>query len=579
MVSSAKVSAVTLIALVLLIQGCSKPSGWFCSRDKINDTSLREPKGSHLHHILHNGQSLAAGEEATPVATTAPSPFGNLKFERGIATWQDRERNADPANRPARYFERGLLQPDGGGGYYGETIANGIADHLSSRIDTEAGREAVERHRFLFSYHGQGNRLIRELDKRHDEAKDPRAEARKSIGGHYRTGIDDVRRAQQLAGDDCRHYSVAAVTWMQGEANGDMRLSRWEPAVAPLQALLVYMDDLIKLARDYDDDIRAVTGQREAIPFLTYQTSTYPLVAQAQLSAADAEPLIHLVSPTYYMPSSANGHYWIENKKLFGHDIHIAADAERWLGEQFAKVLWHVSVDKKDWQPLRPLSAAAENAGKSIRVSFHVPVPPLALDQQFLPAQVTTGGMSLLGFEVLDEKYVAVPIDNVTVSDANGVVIALKQPLSITGAAYHVRYGRQSSTAFSAKVVRMESATDTGDGYRNSAVLVTTDALPALDSLAQEGVFYLACENQPRLLVRQVQMEKELRLIVDVTDKGDLTLPENAQCHGERIYAYGNLRDSDAASSFYSFAHGPRKGHKYPLHNWSVVFDQLRVAM
>jgi hypothetical protein len=578
----------TLIALTPLIHGCGKPAHWFgCPKDSIDAVSMTDATNAYLHHILHNGQSLAAGEEATPIATRTPSPYGNVRFERGITTWSGRDKYRDPTARNDKGFELLPLQPEVDGEYYGETIANGMTDHLSAQIEGQGGKTAALQHRFLFSYHGQGNRLIRELDKRHDDAKDPRAGDRKSIGSHYITGLDDVRRAQQQAQHDCQHYSVAAVTWMQGEANGDLQITRWEPAVAPLAAFLSYMDDLIKLAHDYNDDIRVITGQRETIPFLTYQTSTYPVIAQAQLAAADAEPLIYLVSPTYYLPSAANGFYWIDKKKLYGHDIHLAADGERWLGEQFAKVLWQISVDKKDWQPLRPVSATVEDAGKAIRVAFHVPTPPLVLDQEFLPTQRNGGAQgntALLGFEVLDQKDRAQPLESIVVADDTSVKITLRQPLVASGAPYRIRYGSQSATAFDASVIRAEPATDTGDGYRTRTIVVatnvvSTDAGSALEALSQEGAFYLVCDNQPRLLIRSIEPGKDLSLHADVTN-GDLAEPAaQLHCHGERIYGFGNLRDSDPAISFYQFAHGPRKGQRYPLYNWSVVFDQLKVAM
>jgi len=157
------------------------------------------------------------------------------------------------------------------------------------------------------------------------------------------------------------------------------------------------------------------------------------------------------------------------------------------------------------------------------------------------------------------------------------VRITLHQPLAAqNGSAYHIRYGRQSATALESTIVDAKPAQDTGDGYRLRDVKIETTSQPALAALAQEGAFYLVCENQPRLLVRSSQLPV---LSVDVT-KGDFTGDvAGAHCRGERIYGYGNLRDSDATESFYGFAHGPRQGQKYPLHNWSVVFDQLKVAM
>jgi hypothetical protein len=44
------------------------------------------------------------------------------------------------------------------------------------------------------------------------------------------------------------------------------------------------------------------------------------------------------------------------------------------------------------------------------------------------------------------------------------------------------------------------------------------------------------------------------------------------------MFPYGNIRDSDPESSIYQFVSGPRVGQPYPLWNWSVGFDGLKIA-
>jgi len=95
-----------LIALSVFLHGCGKPATWFgCRADDIEAVSLTDATNAHLHHILHNGQSLAGGEKSTPLATSEPSPFANVKFEGGVKTWTGREKYRDPAARRDKHSE------------------------------------------------------------------------------------------------------------------------------------------------------------------------------------------------------------------------------------------------------------------------------------------------------------------------------------------------------------------------------------------------------------------------------------------------------------------------------------------
>src|SRR5882757_3487094 len=75
------------------------------------------------------GQSLCDGSDSLPLVTTSPSTSGALMFRRGVRTWVYGEHSLKPETRPAPQFSFVPLAPAVNGGL-GETIANGLADHL-----------------------------------------------------------------------------------------------------------------------------------------------------------------------------------------------------------------------------------------------------------------------------------------------------------------------------------------------------------------------------------------------------------------------------------------------------------------
>ena len=152
--------------LKILILGCFFVLNSCCYSQKI----------SNINHIIHLGQSLGAGEESLPIVTDSATGFGNLRFKMGTHTWtrrycEDKSELRDSANFnfvPLTAVERGHER---------ETIGNGLCDHLKSTsisyfISKSINNKDFEDFKFLFCFSGQGGRLIRELDKRPDDAKD-----------------------------------------------------------------------------------------------------------------------------------------------------------------------------------------------------------------------------------------------------------------------------------------------------------------------------------------------------------------------------------------------------------------------
>ncbi len=75
------------------------------------------------------GQSLCEGAESLPIVTPNDPGWGNFRFQRGVRTWTARQDASRPESRPDDQFALVPLTATTYGGL-GETIANGLADHL-----------------------------------------------------------------------------------------------------------------------------------------------------------------------------------------------------------------------------------------------------------------------------------------------------------------------------------------------------------------------------------------------------------------------------------------------------------------
>jgi hypothetical protein len=545
----------------------------FSSTTEVGSAGIGLPQYSGVAHIIHMGQSLGVGMQSLPLITTTDTGHGNLRFALGVQTWTN---TVPPSGRPPAQFEIvpltaniGVMATD-----QGETIANGMADHLK---ETLVGRYAPAKTSsalpaFLVSCAGDGGRYIRELDKRHDDAKDSRAGARQSNGGYYATSIDDVIRAQAYADALGLDYSVAAVTWMQGEANNDCCVNRWDAALSQADAIATYQADLVNLVSDYNADIRAITGQTNPIPFFTYQTLG-PVSSVAQLQAAIAERNIYMVGPTYQLPTAINSQY--DPGHVHGASIHISADGERWLGEQFGKVIRRVCSENQDWSPLRPLSSWIDSGRTHVYIRFHVPAGSLVLDTDFFPAQGTNKGFYVVG------SSGNATISAVDVATPDTVCITLATALP-SGAAY----ARYAQSTYVADVSKTVLAVRTGAAYANgeasTEVVFAGDIRSEFAKLANEGVFNLQQVSPlTNLPIRDVSLDgdgntvcrgetRELRLAVNFSS--------GATCQVYRYYPFGNLRDGDNELSTFQFAAGLRAGQSYPLWNWCIQFDNFTIT-
>lgn len=533
------------------------------------------------------GQSLCEGAESLPIVTHSDGEWGNYMFQRGVRTWSYGRYCDKPHERPAEQFSLVPLTATVNGGL-GETIANGLADHLkSSIIESQQDLKARQKKtpHFLVTYAGQGGRMIDELSSV-DQSTDPRTpQSRQHGGGYYQTSLDDARRATAQAAARGDSFGIAALVWMQGEGNagptGGINPSRWGNEIPRPAGLHWYRDRLIEYRKQWSHDLQNITGQTDEIPLFTYQTLSP--AGEAQLLAADRDSHITMVGPHYMVASALNSRY----AGRYGDPIHMSADGERWFGEQVAKVIIRVLKLGESWQPLRPLKAWIAPDRASVLVEFHVPRPPLVLDETFLPREQLVRGEgyhSLYGFQVHSTARAVSAIKAIELESPSRLRIQLVSPLK-TDTHFTLSYG----LPYAGQVGEITEIR-TGpviEGQSTTELILNQKFDPQLIPLLAEGAFFVSnmqagdayaqapirhvTESEGKTILRFENRERRMQKDFDT---GQILT-------AVRGFSFGNLRDSDPEKAIYQFAdqgYGTRTGEPYPLWNWCVLFKQFPIS-
>lgn len=313
-----------------------------------------------LHHVLGTGQSLASGVGGSPPLSST-QPFENRMFDRGVL--------AGGANLTSfvPLVERGV-----------ETMSSGFAN-----LVTKLARDAGGSHDMLVSVHAVGGQPYRTMKKGTPT---------------YATSIAQAAAGLAIARAHGRGYDVTAITAAEG--GGDHVEKN-----ANLAA------DLAAWQRDYETDVRALTGQTTSVPLFNTQysswteyetTSPIPL---AQLRAhVDNPGKVIVVGPRYMFTYGPDG-------------VHLTSEGYRQMGEYHAKAYRRVVVEHGTWEPVRPKSVT--RAGNVITVRFVVEAPPLVFDTTL----ATDPGN--FGFEYADDGPATPAIANVALTGPDTVAVTL----------------------------------------------------------------------------------------------------------------------------------------------------------
>lgn len=308
--------------------------------------------------IIGTGKSLSVGAEASAFTAAATQPhFNNLKLALNGTVVPPFNPNAAalslvPFTEPIRplattfpsAYPRNL---------YGETPHAAMAAQITT-LARQAGAADYVTAQTVVGESGQGMSVI---NKTATEV----VNGQTSTGRAYRATLFEVSAIKRLAAARGRTYGIGAIVLTHGET--DSGNAGYEAA-------------MVKLWSDYNQDLRAITGQTEPIPLITSQQHSFGFVANQTSFVAiatlqewrvgvDNPNNIICAAPKYQYPYAAD-------------NVHLVPRGYELLGEKYGEVYFQRVVMGNNWQPLQPISVS--RAGRVVTVRFHVPVPPLTWD-------------------------------------------------------------------------------------------------------------------------------------------------------------------------------------------------------
>lgn len=308
--------------------------------------AVRQPfPPSTLMHVSHFGQSLALGVEGGPPITIA-QPFRNVMFDTII----------NPVNKGSfAPLVEVQYQTEGN---VGETGVAGWTAAYNARQGSPVP--------MLGTAIGTGGRPI--------------VQFLKSSNLYYAQLIAAVVAAKDLTVAAGGLYFYGGTLWAQSEADVDTTFSD-------------YYNRVVSIATSLAADIRAISGQSVAPPFLMTQQSSWThgsvrtqvSTEIAKVAAMRAYPdLMTIVCPQYFFDYARND-----------TDQHMTNHSYRWRGEYAAKAL-AAYASGKPWMPLCPTSVR-RISNTDVLATFNVPKGYLVFDT----VRVSDPGQK--GFEYSDD--------------------------------------------------------------------------------------------------------------------------------------------------------------------------------
>jgi hypothetical protein len=336
--------------------------------------------------VVGTGQSLAVGQNGTPARSTT-QPYGNLKLSTGTAMWpidpEDASFELVPLTEPIG--RRSTAYPSSyPTNIAGETPHAAMANQISALVEGIDGE-----HVGVHGEYGENGQCLGYLAKG--------VTPNEVNGRAFEATLLETQAIARLAALEGKSYGVGAVIVTHGEC--DAGSSR-------------YADGLYQLWSDYNTDIAAITGQdRDLLMIVSQQNSVNNRAASTLAQwrvGVDHPDEIVCSGPKYQYQYSSDG-------------IHLNIDGYQALGEKYGQIYYERVVLERNWQPLQPTTV--ERIGsRSIRVDFHVPVPPLVWESEFdAPLQAVEEWKAGKGFELrsgskrLAIRYVEICDSSVTV--------------------------------------------------------------------------------------------------------------------------------------------------------------------
>jgi hypothetical protein len=311
--------------------------------------------------VVGTGQSLAVGERGS--VTTTEQPYGNLTLDLGDAEVPpfdptSPELSLVPLVEPVH--QRSTTYPSAyPRNIAGETPHTAMSIQVSALVEDASGGDYVTVHSVI----GENGQPMSVIDKGAAEE----LVGATSKGRAYAATLFEAEAIQRIASADSRSLAVGAIVITHGESDaGNAR----------------YDADLVQLWGDYNEDLRAITGQEQPIPMLISQQHSVPDSVGASSVATLLQWTIGLDHPGQLICSGPKYQY-----PYHSDAVHLVAEGYRLLGEKYGQVYYERVVLGNNWQPLQPI--ATRRSERVIEIRFHVPVPPLAWDDELPPPHQT----------------------------------------------------------------------------------------------------------------------------------------------------------------------------------------------
>lgn len=225
----------------------------------------------------------------------------------------------------------------------------------------------------------------------------------------YNKFIAEIAHARHEAQRRGWEFYVPAVCWMQGESD-IVEYPNYD-----------YKEYFHRMYNDLNTDIKAVTGQKDDIRIISYQTTTITkglrykpnnydgteaLTPTAQMELVRDDSLIWVSGPTYP--------YDFVNESL-----HIDAVGQKSIGILAAKSAMGILRNEKRNIGLVPIKYEVD--GNDIRILFNVPEPPLCFDT------INVCKADNYGFNVVRPDNTDI-ISSVSISDDTVIIKCIESP-------------------------------------------------------------------------------------------------------------------------------------------------------
>ncbi|MBX3222082.1 MAG: hypothetical protein KF795_16310 [Labilithrix sp.] len=379
-------------------------------------TAPRPYKHYDVNHVLSTGQSDSVANGASPFLTSV-QPFGNMSFDVGVMTSKDCDGDGCLGYETPSDFVP-LVEGDHFFGYQVETMSAGMANQASVfAADWFAANGPQPRHDILVSLHGRSGNTYWCLRKG----------SCNYVPGYlsaFAEGLMQVESAKKIAAAKGKTYVVRAVTTIHGGSDHENRQNELSFIERTDGTGVVgnYAEALMEWQRDYETEVRAITGQTEPVPLFVSQFGSFTDTAESNIPVRQIEA--HVKAPGKVIVVTPN--YPFEH---FTDCLHYSNYSQRRMGAYFAKAYQRTVIEGGTFEPLRPLSVT--RAANVLTVKFFVPVPPMVIDT----TRVVDPGN--YGFTFADSTSSAT-IASVALAGPDTVTVTLSG--APTGAARKLRY-------------------------------------------------------------------------------------------------------------------------------------------